>query len=172
MSVPRKLPVGVSEKGVAAALEPHSAPPCLQPGLFRYGPLRFRVHPFCRWGQEFEFVAFAGRYSADLPARYACGSGRAASEPGDQLVDLLFPGGPAGDEADGGLPFASRSPQLEGGKLAQPVDFVVRQDEELLVGRRIDRHSVAPGQQGGLEPAGGGDGLPGDPQVYGTIRFL
>ena len=90
---------------------------------------------------------------------------RESSEPGDQFVDLPFVGGPTGDEAHDGLLLAARPPHLEGCILAQPVDFLVRKYEELLVGRRIDPEAVAPGPERLFQFPGRRDGLARDPQV-------
>ena len=56
-------------------------------------------------------------------------------------------------------------PHLEGCILAQPVDFLVRKYEELLVGRRIDPEAVAPGPERLFQFPGRRDGLARDPQV-------
>ena len=59
----------------------------------------------------------------------------------------------------------ARPPQFEGGIPAQPVDFAVRQDEELLVGRRVDVEPVSLVEQGRFQLQGRRDGLTGDPQI-------
>ena len=94
-----------------------------------------------------------------------------SSQPGNQFVDLLLPGGPAGDEADDGFPLAAGSPQLEGRILAEPVDFAVGQYEELLVGRRVDVLAVSLSEERLLEPPGRGDGLPCDAQIEFCLLY-
>ena len=84
------------------------------------------------------------------------------SQQPEQGVDVLWPGGPAGDEADGGAPIGERRPGLKGGVLPQVPQLLLRQDHELLVGGRVGKEGIALFHKARFQAHGQVDGAAAD----------
>ncbi len=90
---------------------------------------------------------------------------RTHSEQGKQGVDVGLARGPAGGKAHDGVRRVDLAPRLERSCPAQPLAVGMGEDDELLVGGRVDVEAVAPLGKSAAELHGHADGMAGNAQV-------